>query len=162
MRQMVQSILDTAVLTASRRADNADIASAIIAALRRLRALADVEPGGAGAATFDDAVRALVLRRGLREAGRTGQAPAHVPIPAPGPQTAFASIVLEDAALTCLALRAFAPACALLVQTTAGLIDALVEVLGGIPDPAALLDRLQPRRGIGTAAWTPLPNLSLQ
>jgi len=161
MQQIVRSILDQARSTAARRAGQADMACGLVAALRRLRAFVGASSGDSGSAEFDDAVRGHVLKRGMVETARIGRPPAPVEIPASGPQAAFASAVLEDAVMSCLGFSSVAPASVLVALCTSALIEALIDTLGGIPDPIALVAQLRPEDGEGAMLAT-LPSLALQ
>jgi len=86
MRQIVRMIFDQARSTAARRAGLDDMACALAAGLRRLRAFADASSDGP---TFDDAVRGLILRRGTEEAACLGKALTPVVLPASGPRAAL-------------------------------------------------------------------------
>jgi hypothetical protein len=161
MQQIVRMIFDQARATASRRAAPDDMAWALVAGLRRLRAVVDASSDGSGGPTFDDAVRSLILTRGAEESARLGKGPIAVSLPAPGPQAAFAGTVIEDAVMSCLGFANLVSATGLVALCASVLVEALVDTLGGIPDPSALIAQIRPEDDEG-AVLAVLPSVALQ
>jgi hypothetical protein len=133
----IEAIIELAIKTARRRASSDDIAAGLIAALRRIRAALD-EESPKMASQMDATVRDVLIAANL---GRR-EAPAPIAIPAPGHDAGFASLVLEDAALTCLALNAHTDDNSALHAAICLFAARLVAELGGAPDIGAVLDRL--------------------
>jgi hypothetical protein len=147
----IEAVIELAIRTARRRAPSGDIAAGLVAALRRIRAALD-EESPTMASQMDATVRDVLIAAGL---GRRA-VPAPVALPEPGPAATFASIVLEDAALTCLALNAHTEDNSALHAAICLFAARLVAELGGAPAIGAVLDRIRAGRSDGSEA-TALP-----
>jgi hypothetical protein len=134
----IEAVIELAIRTARRRAPSGDIAMGLVAALRRIRAALD-EESPIMASQLDASVRDVVIAANL---GRR-EVPAPVALPEPGPAAAFASIVLDDAALTCLALNAHTEDNSALHAAICVFAARLVAELGGAPAIGAVLDRIR-------------------
>jgi hypothetical protein len=133
----IEAVIELAIKTARRRAPSGDIAAGLVAALRRMRAAVD-EESPARASQLDATVRDVLIAANL---GRR-EVPAPVTLPEPGQAGGFASVVLEDAALTCLALNAHTEDNSALHAAICCFAARLVGELGGAPAIGAVLDRI--------------------
>lgn len=129
LHALVSTIVASAIECAGRGGGDADIILGLVAGLRRLRAVVAAQAGYGAACSIEDSIHALMLDR-ARQAGNW----APVPLPSVSVRTPRAVQILEDAAMSCLALNSYFQgntAIGTAVQVFAG---ALVHRLGGIPD----------------------------
>ena len=147
----IEAVIELAIKTARRRAPSGDVAAGLVAALRRIRAALD-EESPTMASQLDATVRDVLIAANL---GRR-EVPPPVPLPAPGAAAPFASIVLEDAALTCIALNAHTPDNSALHTAICVFAARLVAELGGTPAIGTVLDSIRAGRSDGSDT-TPIP-----
>jgi len=134
-------LVNFAVVSAKRRAAPEDVAAALVAGLRRTRSIIAERDGYMAAGAVDDGVRGSLLAEKLRRHAAGSQDIRYVPLPGPSSARprAIAVALIEDAVQ--FAAEAAAPA--LLDTAVHALLAHLVDQLGGLPDPEALLATLR-------------------
>lgn len=128
-----------------RRVPDSDMAHAILCGLRRLRQFVLTEEGYAAAGEIDDTVRdALISRVVINTVSETTD-DGRVALPSP-PRTPAAlrtAAIVEDAAMSCVAVGATTTdgnvLDRLVVATTQVLVDGLIDRLSGVPHLADTL-----------------------
>jgi len=129
---LIEAVIESALERAARTARPGDVALALLAALHRIRSMVAGQAGYAAACSLDDSVRETMIERALTLFG-TG-APSAVPVPARTPAAERAIAILEDAAMSCLALNAWFPGNTAMNIAVTTLASRLVDCAGGIPD----------------------------
>lgn len=142
LAELVEAIVNHAVLTAGKRGTKADVILGILAALRQIRAIADGSGGTALAASVDERIRSAVIVHNLRRIAVEGAAPRPVPLPDPTSTASPATAILRDAVDTSIAFEGLTQNSSTLLMATEALLDRLITLLGGAPDGEALLERI--------------------
>lgn len=156
---VVTAILASAISVAEERASSGDVVHGVLAALRHLRHTADEEAGYAMASAIDTSVRNSLLVSGMSERRRIGHEPITAPLPPAGPGASIASIIMESAADSCLAVNAHAPDNEPLEIAVNALAMQIGSHLNGLPawdDVEREMRRPAERHGPGPAAILPI------
>lgn len=135
------SLVEHAVKAALRRAGRAEVAAALLSGIAILRQ-AVAEGAGYGAEKgFDDALKQRLIARGLDLARREGP-PVRIALPEPGLAFSPAHAILEETARSCLLLNATGPENEFIEAGAIAFFDALLVLLGGVPELGPFLDRI--------------------
>ncbi|GEM_PF-2097261 len=137
MQPAVARVVELAVTQARARTTRAAVASAIVAALRRIHQTVNEQAGYAAATILDDFIRAHI-----RAEADKGGLPLRE-LPADTVHDARAEAILDDCVSTCIALNAFTPANGALITAVSTLLDHLFRQIEGAPDPDELFARLR-------------------
>lgn len=128
-----------------RRVPDVDMAHAILCGLRRLRQFVLTEEGYAAAGEIDDTVRDALISRAVINTVSAPAGDGRVALPSP-PRSLAAlrtAAIVEDAAMSCVAVGATTPdgdvLDRLVVATTQVLVDGLIDRLSGVPHLADTL-----------------------
>ncbi len=140
-KSLIEAVIGSAFERAAQRAGAGDLAHGLLAALRRIRLVVDAQVGYSGACQIDDGIQDILVQRAL--AAYDSTAPEAMPLPPFGPSTARAVAILEDAAMSCLALNAWFPGNSAVSLAVAVLTSRLVDCLGGVPDRDTVFSRLR-------------------
>jgi hypothetical protein len=156
---LIKAVIGSALDRAALAAGNGDLACALLASLKRIRMVVSVQAGYGSACSLDDAIHAVFVERALALFG-TADVPA-VALPLKSAAARRASLILEDAAMSCLTLNAYFPGNTAMTLAVSTLAERLVECLGGIPDWGCVLRELrtadsdQEEEALGDERWTP-------
>ncbi|HEX6979425.1 MAG TPA: hypothetical protein VF342_09005 [Alphaproteobacteria bacterium] len=137
MQPAVARVVELAVTQARVGTTRAAVASAIVAALRRIRRTVDEQAGFAAARMLDDFIRGHIRSESVK-----GDLPVR-DLPADAVHDARAEAILDDCVSTCIALNAFTPDNGALTTAVGTLLDCLFRQVEGAPDPDGLLARLR-------------------
>ena len=137
-KRLVELVIASAFERAARDASDDDLVRGILAALRRIRITVGAQAGYSAACSLDDSIRELIVERALQRQDSDGDFPRTVTLPAPGPRSARACAIVEDAALSCIALNAFGPGNEMLSDAVRTFVALLLSRLHGVPDWLAL------------------------
>ncbi len=129
---LISAVIGSALDRAARSAGNADLARGVLAALKRIRMVVSVQAGYGAACGLDDAIHMVFVEHALAVFGIL-EVPS-VPLPGKSAAARRASVILEDAAMSCLTLNAYFPGNAAMTLAVSTLAERLVDCLGGIPD----------------------------
>jgi len=140
LHSLVSTVIASAMDRAAKGAGKGDLAQGLLAGLRRLRTMVGVQAGYAAACSLDDAIHEVVVERSLDAFGSSGG--ATVLIPGRSPRVLRACAILEDAAMSCLALNAYFPGNTALNLSVRLMAERLVDCLGGVPEWCAVMDEL--------------------
>ncbi|HYD99612.1 MAG TPA: hypothetical protein VEH84_09525 [Alphaproteobacteria bacterium] len=143
MLPVMTALIGTAVASAERRAGPAETAIAVLAALRRLRALIDEQAGFAAAALWDDSLREILLAQSLQRRARGDEAAGALPVPSHSEGERRARAILEDAVQSTLMLNAVGPGNLAVQAATGILLGHLLRLLDGVPAAETLLAELR-------------------
>jgi hypothetical protein len=114
----------------------------ILSGLRHLRDVVVMQGGEDAGHTFDDSVREHVLSRVLAEKVK-GPDLIKVTLPSSTLASSKASAIIRDVSESCLVLNSVAQDEGIFAHTVIGLLDQLIDRLGGSPDWAELQDALK-------------------
>ncbi|MBP2297044.1 hypothetical protein [Azospirillum rugosum] len=134
-------LIDFAVANAARHTTPEDVAAALLAALRRVRAAVGEAEGFASQCALDDGIRENLLMERLRRLDGSGDPPASRPVP-PISETRtrrIAMTMLDDVMGLILTGGGPIPIGLLAGGVTHHLLGHLVRCLGGAPDAEELL-----------------------
>jgi len=138
LQSLISTIVASAIECAGRGGGDADVVHGLVAGLRRLRTVVAAQAGYGAACALEDSIHAVFVDRTMQAAERSPRV-----LPPQTVHTRRAVQILEDSAMSCLALNAFFPgntSIGFAVQVLAG---RLVDRLGGVPDWLVILSVLR-------------------
>ncbi len=140
-RETIHRMIGASVRTAAKLSGRDAAVSGILSGLRHLRDVVTLQGGEDAARVFDDQVREHVLGRVLT----TIKTPAAEPITIMLPKAAEAraGAIMRDVSESCLVLNTVARDEGVFTYTMTGLLDQLIDQLGGMPNWAELQDALR-------------------
>lgn len=140
-RETIHRMIGASVRTAAKLSGREAAVSGILSGLRHLRDVVTLQGGEDAARVFDDQVREHVLGRVLT----TIKSPAAEPITIMLPKAAEAraGAIMRDVSESCLVLNTVARDEGVFTYTMTGLLDQLIDQLGGMPNWAELQDALR-------------------
>ena len=138
---LIQAVVGSALDRAAGAAGNGDLACGLLAALKRVRLVVSVQAGYSAACSLDDAIHAVFVERALETFG-TAEVPP-VPLPTRGPPARRATLILEDAAMSCLTLNAYFPGNTAMTLAVTTLAGRLLDCLGGVQDWGCVIRELR-------------------
>jgi hypothetical protein len=146
LNSLIGAVVGTAMDRAAKGATTGDLAHALLAGLRRIRITVASQAGYGAACGLDDSIHEVLteVQRAMSAAGRPP-----VPLPPLSPSASRAAIILEDAAMSCLALNGWFPGNTAIAMGVSALTTRLIETLGGVPEWGAVLTELRGRDGAG-------------
>ena len=141
LHSLVSTVIASAMDRAARGAGEGDLVHGLLAGLRRLRTLVGLQAGYAAACGLDDAIHEVIVERALEAFGSSGG--RTVPLPARSHHGLRACTILEDAAMSCLALNAYFPGNTALNLSVRVMAERLVDSVGGVPAWGGVMDELR-------------------
>jgi hypothetical protein len=141
-RDTIHRMIGASVRTAARLSGREATVSGILSGLRHLRDVVAHEGGEEAVRVFDDQVREHVLGRLLSTMKGKGE-PITVLLPkAVGPEPR-AGAIMRDVSESCLVLNTVSRDEGVFTYTMTGLLDQLIDQLGGLPNWSELQDALK-------------------
>ncbi len=141
-RDAIQRMILASVKTVERISGRDAAVNGILSGLRHLRDVVVMQGGEDAGHMFDDSVREHVLSRILAEKIK-GPELIKITLPPATPAASRASAIIRDISESCLVLNSVAQDEGIFSHTVTGLLDQLIDRLGGSPDWSELQDALK-------------------
>lgn len=141
-REAIHRMIGASVKTAVRLSGRDAVVAGILSGLRHLREVVVQQGGDDAARIFDDQVREHVLGRLLSNMRGPGE-PITVMLPKPDLVEHRAAAIMRDVSESCLVLNSVSRDEGVFTHTLTGLLDQLIDQLGGMPNWAELQDALK-------------------
>jgi len=145
-RDAIQRMILASVKTAERMSGRDAAVNGILSGLRHLRDVVVHQGGEDAGKTFDDSVREHVLGRVLTDKAFSTKGNLElikVDFPSHEQSEARASAIMRDVSESCLVLNTVAQDESIFSHTVVGLLDQLIDRLGGLPDWSELENALK-------------------
>ncbi len=141
-RETIHRMIGASVRTAAKLSGRDAAISGILSGLRHLRDVVVLQGGEDAARVFDDQVREHVLGRVLSTMNNpTSGEPITVVLPKSS--EARAGAIMRDVSESCLVLNTVSRDEGVFTYTMTGLVDQLIDQLGGLPNWSELEDALR-------------------
>ena len=139
-QETIHRMIGASVKTAAKLSGRDAAVTGILSGLRHLRDVVVLQGGEDAARTFDDQVREHVLGRVLSTMKTTAEP---ITVVLPKSAEARAGAIMRDVSESCLVLNTVARDEGVFTHTMTGLLDQLIDQLGGMPYWAELQDALR-------------------
>lgn len=148
-RETIHRMIGASVRTAAKLSGREATVSGILSGLRHLREVVTLQGGEDAARVFDDQVREHVLGRVLSTM-KTPASAEPITVVLPRAAEARAGAIMRDVSESCLVLNTVSRDEGVFTYTMTGLLDQLIDQLGGMPNWVELQDALR----VAEPSWT--------